>query len=163
MPEFDIPQEMPAQLEIDTSWLNCLLLASTLMQAMRAKAEDQHQEENAFKALQAVATTSSENYKDDPAYEQYRKTHSDVSDREREFLRMLVHFQTLGLQIFERKQSHIQQLEEQLKSQKDLNTALETSLQNEAVLQQKLQDMGKRLHQAQTECWEHQQAKEVEI
>ena len=99
MPEFDIPQEMPAQPDIDTSRLNCLLLASTLMQAMRAKVEDkvedQHQEENAFKALQAVATTSSENYKDDPTYEQYRKTHLDVPDREQEFLRTLVHFQTL--------------------------------------------------------------------
>ena len=37
------------------------------------------------------------------------------------------------------------------------------SLQNEAVLQQKLQDMEKRLHQAQVEYQEHQQAKEAEI
>lgn len=77
------------------------------MQAMKAKAQDQHQEENAFKALQAVATTSSENYKDDTAYEQYKKTHTDVPEREREFLKTLIQFQNLGLQIFERKQNHI--------------------------------------------------------
>ena len=59
---------------------------------------------------------------------------------------MLIHFQTLGLQIFERKQSHIQQLEEQLKSQEDLNRALEMSLQNEAILQQKLQDVEQQWH-----------------
>ena len=70
------------------------------MQTMRARAEDQHQEDNAFKALQAVATTSLENYKDEQAYEQYKKTHADVPDREREFLRTLIHFQNLGLQIF---------------------------------------------------------------
>ena len=83
---------MLTQPEIDISRLNHLLLASTLMQAMKAKAEDQHQEENAFKALWAIATMSSENYKDDPTYEHYRKTHTDVLDQEREFLRTLIHF-----------------------------------------------------------------------
>ena len=70
MPEFDIPQEVPAQPDIDTSRLNYLLLASTLMQAIRTRTEEQHQGENAFKALLAVATISLENYKDDLAYEQ---------------------------------------------------------------------------------------------
>ena len=105
MPEFEVPQQMPEAPMFDTTRLTSLLLASTLMQTMKARTEESQQEVNAFKALQAIATTSSENYKDDPAYEHYRKTHTDVPDREREFLRTLIHFQTLGLQIFERKQT----------------------------------------------------------
>ena len=103
VPDFEIPQVTPTQQDIDTSQLNNLLLASTLMQTMRTRAQEQQQEDNAFKALEAVATTSSENYKDDKAYEQYKKMHVDVPDREHEFLKTLVHFQTLGLHIFERK------------------------------------------------------------
>ena len=55
------------------------------MQTMRARAKESQQEDNAFKALEAVATTSSENYKDDATYEQYRETHADVMDRECNF------------------------------------------------------------------------------
>ena len=73
--------------------------------------EETQKEDNAFKALQAVASTTSENYKDDAAYQSYRAQHDDVPDREREFLKTLIHFQTQSLQIFECKQSHIQQLE----------------------------------------------------
>ena len=39
---------------------------------MGARAEEQGQEDNAFKALEDVATTSSNNYKDDATYEQHR-------------------------------------------------------------------------------------------
>ena len=66
------------------------------------------QEDNIFKALQAVASTTSENYKDDEAYQRYKDMHDDVPDREREFFKTLIHFQTQGLQIFERKQNYIQ-------------------------------------------------------
>ena len=83
---------MPTTQDLDTTRLNSLLLASTLMQTMRARAEESQQEDNAFKALEAVATTSSENYKDDATYQRYRDTHTDVPDREREFLKTLVHF-----------------------------------------------------------------------
>ena len=55
---------------------------------------------------------------------------------EREFLKTLIHFQTQGLQIFERKQSQIQQFEAQVRGQEDLKKALEKSLQNEATLKQ---------------------------
>ena len=72
---------------------------------MRARVEELSQEDNAFKALEAVATTSSKNYKDDATYEQYKETHADAPDRERNFLKTLIHFQTIGLQIFERNQS----------------------------------------------------------
>ena len=67
--ELEIPQVTPTQQDLDTSRLNNLLLPSTLMQTMKARAQEQHQEDNAFKALEVVATTSFENYKDDKAYE----------------------------------------------------------------------------------------------
>ena len=108
MPEFEMPPPMPTQQNMDTTHLNSLLLASTLMQTMRARAEEAHQEDNAFKALEAVATTSSENYKDDEAYQSYRAQHKDVPERELEFFKTLVHFQNQSLQIFEHKQSQIQ-------------------------------------------------------
>ena len=73
---------------------------------MRARAKKQQEEDNAFKALEAVATTCSEHYKDDKAYEQYKETHADIPDIERNFLKTLVHFQTLGLQVFERSWRH---------------------------------------------------------
>ena len=69
---------------------------------MGTRVEEQNGEDNSFKALEAVATTSSQNYKDDATYEQYKKTHADVTNRERNFLRTLVHLQIVGLQIFER-------------------------------------------------------------
>ena len=75
---------------------------------MKTRMEETQQEDNAFKALQAVASTTSENYKDDEAYQNYRVRHEDVPDREREFLKTLIHFQTQNLQIFKRKQSYIQ-------------------------------------------------------
>ena len=59
---------MPMQSDIDTTYLNSLLLASTLMQTMRARAKEAHHEDNAFKSLEAVATTSFENYRDDGTY-----------------------------------------------------------------------------------------------
>ena len=80
-PEFEIPQPLPTQHKLDTAKLNSLLLASTLMQTMRARAQEQNEEDNAFKALEAVATTSSKHYKDNATYEQYRETHVDVPDK----------------------------------------------------------------------------------
>ena len=50
-----------------------------------------------------------------------------------------------------------------MKSQEELNRALETSLQNEAILKQKLQDMEQQWHQAHMEYQEQLQAKEAEI
>ena len=55
-----------------------------MMQTMRARVEEAHREENAFKALEAVATTSSENYKDDDTYQRYRDAHADVKECNRE-------------------------------------------------------------------------------
>ena len=128
MPEFETPQELPEQQGLDTTRLTSLLLASTLMQAMKARTEETQQEDNAFKALQAVASTTSENYKDDEAYRHYRTQHNDVPDREREFLKTLVHFQTQNLQIFERKQSYINHLEDQLKAQEGIKDRKSTRL-----------------------------------
>ena len=141
MPEFKIPQELPEQQGFDTTRLTSLLLASTLMQTMKARTEETQQEDNAFKALQAGASTTSENYKDDEAYRHYRSQHNDVPEREREFLKTLINFQTQSLQIFERKQSQILQLEAQVRGQEDLKKALERSVQNKATLKQRLQDM----------------------
>ena len=92
MPDLEPPQDMPAQQNFDTMRLTILLLASTLMQTMRARMEEVQQEDNAFKALQAVASMTSENYKDDKAYQSYRETHDDVLDREREFFKSLIYF-----------------------------------------------------------------------
>ena len=114
MPDFEPPWDVPIQRDIDTTRLNSLLLASTLMETMRARAAQVHQEDNAFKELEAVATTSSENYKDDGTYQRYRDAHADVTEREREFLKTLVHFQMLGLQVFERNQTRIKNLEDQV-------------------------------------------------
>ena len=50
------------------------------MQTMRAKVEEQNQEDNAFKALEAVATMSSHIYKDNATYEEYKSTHTDVPE-----------------------------------------------------------------------------------
>ena len=66
---------------------------------MRAKAKELSQEDNAFNALEAVTTTSSENYKGDATYEQYKDMHTDVSEGERNFLRTLIHFQTSAVEI----------------------------------------------------------------
>ena len=104
------------------------------MQTMRARAEEMHPEDNAFKALEAVDTTSSKNYKDDGTYQRYTDAHADVTEREREFLRTLVHFQTLGLQIFERNQARITKLEDQVKSHVDLKEDLEMALANQIAL-----------------------------
>ena len=67
------------------------------MQTMKARTEETQQEDNAYKALQAVASTTSDNYKDDEAYQNYRAHHQDVPEREREFLKTLIHFQTQNL------------------------------------------------------------------
>ena len=99
------------------------------------RTEETHQEDSAFKALQVVASTTSENYKDDEAYQNYRARHEDVPDREQEFSKTLIHFQTQNLQILERKQSYIQQLEAQLKSQEEIRRALEEARQRETTLQ----------------------------
>ena len=106
MPEYEMPQEQNEPQTFDTTRLTTLLLASTLMQQMKTRTEESQQEDNTFKALQAVASTTSKNYKDDEAYQSYRTRNEDVLDREREFLKTLIHFQTQSLQIFERKQRH---------------------------------------------------------
>lgn len=80
-----MPQELPKQQGFDTTRLTSLLLASTLMQTMKVRMEETQKEDNAFKALQAVASTTSENYKDDAAYQSYMAQHDDVPKREREF------------------------------------------------------------------------------
>ena len=78
------------------------------MQTMKARTEETQHEDSAFRALQAVASTMSDNYKDDAAYQKYRAQHDDIPKRELEFFKTLVHFQNQSLQIFERKQSQIQ-------------------------------------------------------
>ena len=84
-----------------------------------------------------------DNYKDDEAYRNYRAQHQDVPEREREFLKTLIHFQTQNLQIFERKQSYIKHLEDQLKAQEDIKTALEEGKRREVLLQQQLRRLSK--------------------
>ena len=64
----------------------------------------------------------------------------DVSDREKEFFKTLIHFQTQGLQIFEQKQSYIQQLKRQVKSQEEVRRALEEAHKKEASLQQQVHE-----------------------
>lgn len=86
------------------------------MQTMKARTEETQHEDSAFRALQAVASTTSENYRDDEAYQKYRAQHDDIPERELEFFKTLVHFQNQSLQIFERKQSQIQQLEAQIRA-----------------------------------------------
>ena len=88
-----------------------------------------------------MATTSSKHYKDNKAYEQYKQTHIDVLDTERNFLKTLIHFQTIGLQIFERNQSQLKKLESQIKDQKEVERSLEVSMGNEKALQQQVQDL----------------------
>ena len=68
----EVPSQVPAQPIIDTTRLTSLLLASTLMQTMKAHTEETQQEDSAFRALQAVASTTLDNYKDDTAYDKYR-------------------------------------------------------------------------------------------
>ena len=116
------------------------------MQTMKARTKESQQEDNAFKALQAVASTTSENYKDDEAYRNYRAQHQDVPEREREFLKTLIHFQTQNLQIFERKQAYIKNLEDQLKAQDDIKMALEEAKRRELLLQQQLQEAEQTTH-----------------
>ena len=82
---------------------------------------------------------------------------------EREFLKTLIHFQNQSLQIFERQQSQIQQLEAQVRGQEDLKRALEMSLQREATLQQGLQDMEHQWQWAHVEYQVQQQSNEIEI
>ena len=67
------------------------------MQTMRARGEEQGQENNAFKALEVVSTTSSDNYKDDTTYEEYKAGHLNVLEQERNFLKTLICFQTVEL------------------------------------------------------------------
>ena len=59
MPDFELPTQVPAQPTLDTTRLTSLLLASTLMQTMKARTEETQHEDNAFRALQAVASTTS--------------------------------------------------------------------------------------------------------
>ena len=92
-------------------------------------------------------TTSFENYKDDATYERYREMHADVKDREHNFLNTLVHFQQMGLQIFERNQSHIKKLESQLKDQKEVNKVLEVSIANETALRQRVEELEQKLQE----------------
>ena len=105
------------------------------MQTMRAKVEEQNQEDNAFKELEAITTTSSHNYKDDATYEEYKSMHTDVPKCERNFLRTLIHFQMVGLQIFKRNQSQLLKLQAQVKGQEEMERALEVSLTKKNVLQ----------------------------
>ena len=51
MPKFEVPHQMPNTPMLDTTRLTSLLLASTLMQTMKARTEESQQEDNAFKAL----------------------------------------------------------------------------------------------------------------
>ena len=88
MLEFEMSPPMPTQQDIDTTRVNSLLLASTLMQTMRARAEESQQEDNAFKALQAVASTTSENYKDGETHQKYRDMHADVPNRKGSFSKL---------------------------------------------------------------------------
>ena len=113
------------------------------MQTMKARTEETQHEDNAFKVLQVVASTTSDNYKDDEVYQGYRAQHQDV--REREFLKTLIHLQTQRLQIFKRKQSYIQQLEEQVKSHEAVKQALEEAQRREVSLQQQVQEAQQRL------------------
>ena len=92
MPEFEVPQQMPEPPAFDTTRLTSLLLASTLMQTMKARTEESQQEDSAFRALQAVASTTADNYKNDEAYQKYWAQHDDVPERELEFFKTLVHF-----------------------------------------------------------------------
>ena len=55
LPEFEVPQQMPEPPAFDTTRLTSLLLASTLMQTMKARTEETQHEDSAFRALQAVA------------------------------------------------------------------------------------------------------------
>ena len=75
MPEFKLPHQMPKPPTFDTTRLTSLLLASTLMQTMKARTEETQHKDNAFKALQVVASTTSDNYRDDEAYQGYRAQH----------------------------------------------------------------------------------------
>ena len=84
-------------------------------------------------------------------------------EREREFLKTLIHFQTLGLQIFERNQTRIKNLEDQVKGNAELNKALETSLANEAALQQRVQEVKQQLQQDNEEYQREIEAKEAEV
>ena len=118
------------------------------MQTMKARTEESQQEDNAFKALQAVASTTSENYKDDEAYQHYRDQHQDVPEREREFLKTLIHFQTQNLQIFDRKQAYIKNLEDQLKAQEELKKELEEAKAREMLLQQQVHQAERIMQQA---------------
>ena len=158
-----MPHQMPEPPAFDTTRLTSLLLASTLMQTMKARDEETQQEDNAFKALQAVASTTSDNYKDDEAYQHYRSQHDDVPDREREFLKTLIHFQTQNLQIFERKQSYINHLEAQLKTQEGMKTALEEALRKEQQLKQQVQEAEGRMQQVLTQHQEEIRIREEEL
>ena len=163
MPEFEMPQELPEQQGLDTTRLTSLLLASTLMQAMKARTKETQQEDNAFKALQAVASTTSENYKDDETYRHYRSQHDDVRDSEREFLKTLIHFQTQNLQIYERKLSYINKLEAQLKTQEDMKTQLEEALRRGEQWRQQVQQDERKMHQANEQYEEEIRKREEEL
>ena len=82
-----------------------------------------------------MATTSSDNYKDETTYEEYKVGHPNVLEWEWNFLKTLIHLQMVGLQIFERNQSQLQQLQAHIKSQEEMERALEVSLTKERVLQ----------------------------
>lgn len=162
-PEFEIPQQMPEPPAFDTTRLTSLLLASTLMQTMKARNEEAQQEDNAFKALQAVASTTSDNYKDDEAYQRYQSQYNDVPNREREFLKTLIHFQTQNLQIFERKQSYINKLEVQLRTQENMKIQLEEALRREDQWRQQVQEAEKKMHQANQQYQEEIRIREEEL
>ena len=130
---------------------------------MKARTEESQQDDNAFKALQAVASTTSDNYKDDEAYQHYQSQHNDVPDREREFLKTLIHFQTQNLQIFERKQSYINKLEAQLKTQEDMKTQLEEALRRGEQWRQQVQEAERKMHQANEQYQEEIRIREEEI
>ena len=76
--------------------------------------------------------------KDDEAYKHYRNQHRDVPEREREFLKTLIHFQTQNLQIFDKKQAYIKNLEDHLKAQEELKKELEEAKARELLLQQQV-------------------------
>ena len=86
-----------------------------------------------------------------------------MTNREEEFLKTLVHFQTLGLQIFERNQNQVKKLEDQVKGHPDLNKDLEASLANQAALQQRVQEFERQLQQEREEHQRHTEAKEAEL
>ena len=92
-----------------------------------------------------------------------KSQHNDVPDREREFLKTLIHFQTQNLQIFERKQSYINKLEAQLKTQEDMKTQLEEALRRGEQWRQQVQEAERKMHQANEQYEEEIRIREEEL